>query len=304
MRGIKRKFAEDSFQHIYQNTIGGSLIFYTREDRLVYLTLFSVVAKEKGVVVIGLALMYDHIHSLIDTTTRRNMSLFIGEVTSRFVLASNRDSGRHGPLFKKAFGNAAKTTPKKIRTCAIYLFNNSVEKKLFARAEQDRWNLLAYLGSDHPFSAPLDRRKASNKMKRAIREVDAFVDQNLPLSYPQLRRLYNGLNPDEEEQLTDYIISQYLPIDKERLLSFFKSIDDLVIAVNANTGSEYDLKEDFDADSHQVYREMIDLVKQSSFSNNIKQILTLPDERKKEIGEILMHRVQAKWYQIRKFLQF
>ena len=141
-------------------------------------------------------------------------------------------------------------------------------------------------------------------MKRAIREVDAFVDQNLPLSYPQLRRLYNGLNPDEEEQLTDYIISQYLPIDKERLLSFFKSFDDLVIAVNANTGSEYDLKEDFDADSHQVYREMIDLVKQSSFSNNIKQILTLPDERKKEIGEILMHRVQAKWYQIRKFLQF
>ena len=141
-------------------------------------------------------------------------------------------------------------------------------------------------------------------MKRAIREVDAFVDQNLPLSYPQLRRLYNGLNPDEEEQLTDYIVSQYLPIDKERLLSYFKGFDDLVIAVNANTGSEYDLKEDYDPDSHQVYREMIEIVKRSSFSNDIKRILTLSDERKKEIGEIMMHMTQAKWYQVRKFLQF
>ena len=44
MRGHKRKLPPNTFQHIYQRSINQFVIFYSMEDRLVYYTIFAVIA--------------------------------------------------------------------------------------------------------------------------------------------------------------------------------------------------------------------------------------------------------------------
>ena len=158
MRGHKRRMPPETFQHIYQRSINQFIIFYSMEDRLVYFTIFAVLARTYRIVVLALALMFDHIHSLIQASERKTYATFIGVVTLTFALAYNRDSGRKGALFEKAYSNAPKRRDKDVRTCIAYNYNNSVEKKLFVRAEEDRWNFLAYVDNPHPFSAPIDRK--------------------------------------------------------------------------------------------------------------------------------------------------
>ena len=302
MRGHKRKLPADTFEHIYIRSINQFVIFYTMEDRLVYYTVFAVMAKRYGVTVLALALMFDHIHHLIKTISRELYGKFIGVTTSTFAMAYNRDSGRKGPLFQKAYGNSAKRRDKDIRNCIAYNYNNSVEKLLFNRAEQDRWNLLAYIDNPHPFSAPIDRKKASKKLLMSMDAVVLFQGRNEFLDYPVVRRLFEGLVPEEREQLLDFIIYLYLPIDKESLLGFYKSYDAMVLAINSNTGKEYDMNEIYDPESHQDFVRMLNLTRRSSFATDPRSIILAPDELKWKIVKTFMDRAGASLNHAKRFL--
>ena len=302
MRGHKRKLPADTFEHIYIRSINQFVIFYTMEDRLVYYTVFAVMAKRYGVTVLALALMFDHIHHLIKTISRELYSKFIGVTTSTFAMAYNRDSGRKGPLFQKAYGNSAKRRDKDIRNCIAYNYNNSVEKLLFNRAEQDRWNLLAYIDNPHPFSAPIDRKTASKKLLMSMDAVVLFQGRNEFLDYPVVRRLFEGLVPEEREQLLDFIIYLYLPIDKESLLGFYKSYDAMVLAINSNTGKEHDMNEIYDPESHQDFARMLNLTRRSSFAADPRSIILAPDELKWKIVKTFMDRAGASLNHAKRFL--
>ena len=54
----------------------------------------------------------------------------------------------------------------------------------------------------------------------------------------------NRLNERERSQLVDYIISVYNCIDYHFLTGCYGSYQDMLLAVNSNTGSEYDIKEE------------------------------------------------------------
>ena len=302
MRGHKRSFPPDTFEHIYIRAINMFVIFYSMEDRLVYYTIFSVLAKRYGIVVLALALMFDHIHHLIKAISAEIYEKFIGVTTSTFAMAYNRDSGRKGPLFVKAYGNSAKRRDKDVRTSTAYSYNNSVEKKLFTRAEQDRWNFLAYIDNPHPFSKEIDRKTASKKLLRSMDAATLYHGRNEYLDYPVVRRLFDGLDSEEHEQLLDYIITLYLPIDKDALLGFYKSYDDMVIAINSNTGSEYQIREAYDPESHQGFVSMLEMTRQSSFSNDPRSIILAPVEQKKQIAEVFIKRLGVSRSQAKRFL--
>ncbi len=302
MRGHERKFYPDAFQHIYVRALQYFVIFYTMEDRLVYYTIFAVMARKYQVTVLALALMFDHIHHLIKVKDKETMGKFVGVTTSTFAMAYNRDSGRKGPLFWKAFGNANKRKDKDVRSSIAYNYNNSAEKKLFARAEQDRWNLLAYIDSTHPFSKEIDRKSASKKLLGSMDTAFLYHARNEYLDYPVVRRLFQGLEPDEQEQLLDFIISLYLPIDKEALLRFYRSYDDMVLAINSNTGSEYDINEFFDPESHQGFVKMLEVTAHSSFADDPRSVILAPDGQKRQIADRLRKLTGASIGQIKRFL--
>lgn len=302
MRGHKRKLPPDTFEHIYTRSIDQFVIFYSMEDRLVYYTIFAVLAKRYKITVLALALMFDHIHHLIRALTKELYGIFVGVTTSTFAMAYNRDIGRKGPLFVKAYGNSAKRKDKDIRTSTAYNYNNSVEKKLFTRAEQDRWNFLAYIGNPHPFSKEINRKTASNKLLRSIDAVNIYHGRNQYLDYPVVRRLFADLVPEEREQLLDYIISLYLPIDKDALMGFYKSYDEMVYAINSNTGSEYDIDEIFDPESHQDFVQMLELTARSSFSANPRRIILMSEDEKWKIADVFMKRTKASLNHVKRFL--
>lgn len=302
MRGHRRKIPEDTFQHIYQRSINQFVIFYSMEDRLVYFTIFAVLARTYGITVLALALMFDHIHCLVEASDRKTYARFIGVVTLTFVLAYNRDSGRKGALFEKAYSNAPKRREKDVRTCIAYNYNNSVEKKLFVRAEQDRWNFLAYIGNPHPFSAPIDKKKASKKLIRSMDAVTRYQQRNEYLDYPVVRALFDGLSVDEREQLLDFIISLYLPIDRERLLGFYKSYEDMVIAINSNTGSEYEINEVFDPDSHQDFAQMLEITGRSTFADDPRSIILSPVAKRRQIADTLLRLTGGSLNHVKRFL--
>ena len=302
MRGHVRKFSPTVYEHIFQHAIGYRVLFYSFEDRLVFYTIFATYAWKYGVSVLALALMFNHFHCLIRTPSSKVMALFIGTVTSTYAKAFNRDIGRKGPLFEKAYGSSIKRDAKKIRTCISYNYNNSVEKGLFVRAEDDRWNLLAYVVCDTPFSAPIILNRASLRLRASLKEVDAHYRDKAYLNYPTVRRLFKQLSFKEKEQLLDYIISRYLPLDRAELLGFYKGYDEMVLAINSNTGSEYDIKEEYTQEGDLAYQEMLDLIVHSSYAKKPHTVIAASREKKIQIASVLLSRTQAKKYQIARLL--
>ena len=205
-------------------------------------------------------------------------------------------------LFHKAYGNSAKRRDKDIRNCIAYNYNNSVEKLLFNRAEQDRWNLLAYIDNPHPFSKEICRKTASKKLLKSMDAAILFHGRNEYLDYPVVRRLFEGLVPEEREQLLDFIIYLYLPIDKESLLGFYKSYDAMVLAINSNTGKEYDMNEIYGPESHQDFVRMLNLTQRSSFAADPRSIILAPDEQKWKIVKSFMDRAGASLNHAKRFL--
>ncbi len=302
MRVRKRKLKENAWQHIYQKAAGSMLLFYDDLDRLVYYTSFVVSARRHHAKVLAFALMYDHTHALVRLEDYSSIGDFVRDYASLYAMEFNRDLERHGPVFCCAYGNAPKEGAKKIRTTVAYIDNNSVEKRLFNRAEEDRWNLMAYVYTDHPFSERLVRRNASRTLARALKRVEFFSSMNAYLPYRILRELYDGLTEKESAQLTDFIITTYNPVDREDLMLLYGDYPTMLVAVNSNTGSEYDLKEDYDNGTHEIYRRLLEICRHSSFGDNLKSVLTMPVRQKTEWADILYRQTGASSFALKKFL--
>ena len=298
----KRKFVEGEVNHTYQRTVSGFNIFYEPVDYLVYYTIFSITAKSLGVDVYGLCLMIDHIHSLVAAGSRENYSRFMATVTSVFVKEYNKEHGRSGPLFERVFGSAPKLGMKLLRTAIAYLFNNPVERFISRYAQEYRWNFLAYGRSDNPFSELLKIRHASPSLKRALKEVDGTHARNRHLTYPQLKRIFTGLDKKEKNQLMDYIIVSYNVIRYDILTTkCYNGYDNMLLAINSNTGSEYEIKEHKWSRSDVEYRELYQYVHAHGFKD-AADVIALSTDAKLGLLIDMLQQTNASKPQICKFL--
>lgn len=298
----KRRFYQGVTNHVYQRTIDGMHLFYNIEDCLVFYTIFSVCAKSTEIQISELCLMHNHVHFLAKTETVQILSDFVDHYTSWFVHEYNTFVGRKGKLFKKNFGSAPKWEEKKLRSSIIYIGNNPVEKHFCKRADQYRWNFLAYRNCTDPFSEKLDKKRASRKLNRVLKEVEAMVKLNLPLKYTQLIRMTRDLTDRESEQFIDYTICAYSPFDYEELSSHFKSFESMIEAMDSTTGDDFDIKEPRDSFSIDAFNQMIRYMQKSMKRHDIRKITTLPMEKKMEIYHELHAHTSASLNQICNFL--
>ncbi len=328
-----RKFFPDTLVHTYQNTINGNLLFYTLEDRLVYFTIFAVIVRKyPDVIVVGLCLMFDHIHKALKARFRESLLRVEQETARTFSRAANLDTGRSGGLFRRPFGSALKSGLKKAKTGLNYLYNNPVEKMLTRDVTESRWNFLPYAVCDHPFSDRLNLHIASYYLKAAVAEVKTCFRKKLWLDYARLRRMFGKLREAEQEQLTDFIISLYSPVDYNTLVScygpigkgrkhvwhrcgtgyrrelvcsheFERSYRTMVQAMNANTGSEYDIVMDWSPQPDTAYVELIEYVRNTLKLENVKAVLGWSPEKRADLSRRLSRATTAAPNQIRKFLR-
>lgn len=273
----RRRFVSGEVNNVYQRTRNGFNIFYDLEDYLVYFTIFSVSARKYDVVVLGLCLMIDHLHMLLRAEQRVTLSEFVRQVTSVFVMEYNASSGRKGPLFSHRFGSAPKMGLKKIRTAIAYLYNNPVEKMLCEMVQDYRWNFLKYISPVKSFSV---RDTASRRLQKAMSEVYASFSLNKHLTYVQLARIIKGLTLNEREILADYIIRTYNPIDHDELIRYYGSYEKLLIALNSNTGAEFDVREKYTPHSDEYYGRLGNYIRQNTSIDYLRKVIMLPDSEK------------------------
>lgn len=299
---MKRKFIKEQMNHTYQRSFSGFNIFYEVEDYLVYYTIFSVMSRRYGMVVYGLCLMIDHIHTLTSTSSCKTFSKFMSNVAIQFVKEYNRYHNRVGPLFSECFGSAPKAGLKLLRTAIAYLFNNPVERLLCKRAQEYRWNFLAYAASDNPFSDPLVLKKASRRLRRALKEVDGTVERNEYMTYVQLKRMFVGIDAREKNQLIDYIIVRYNIIRYDDLTTkCYDGYENMLMAINSNAGSEYDIPECKFGYSDVEYRELYKYVHKKGFKD-AGEVISLPVESKFTLMLEMLAETAASKIQICKYL--
>lgn len=302
MKYKKRRFVPQECMHIYQRTVNGFNIFYDREDFIVFFTIFSILARFYKVRVLALCLMIDHIHTLLSAESLETVSAFVRHYTSLFAMEFNQSIGRHGMLFHKSFGSAPKAGSKKIRSAIVYIGNNPVEKKLSSTAEEYRWNFLAYMIDANPFSNPIPKRCQSNRLRRAMEEVQGAFVRNEYLSYVRVGRLFDGMTENEGEVLTDYIINLYYPFDTDTLMSYYENYHEMVHAMKSTVGGEYDIKEIFYAGSDQIYGNMLDILRDEMGIVPARGVIVLQDALKFEVASRLRQRTSANMFEMSKLL--
>jgi len=298
----KRKFIEEEVNHIYQRTESGFNIFYEVEDYLVYYTIFSIASIRYHVTVYGLCLMIDHIHSLCAFKDKMSFSRFMSFVSNVFVKEYNNEHCRKGALFSESFGSAPKTGIKLLRTAVAYLYNNAVERHLCKYAQDFRWNFLSFAQSSCPFSYPLILRKASYALQRAVAEVNGSRERSAHLTYPQLKRLFSGLDEREKNQLIDYIIMKYSVIRFDILTTLcYDGYENMITAINSNAGSEYEIYELRWGRSDTGYRELYKFVRSHGFSS-AGGVISLDIDAKFSLHDAMHAATNVSSYQICKFL--
>lgn len=298
---MKRKFLAEKVNHTYQRTVSGFNIFYDNSDYLVYYTIFSIMASRYDIIVYGLCLMIDHIHSLISTKTSLRLSGFMTNVTSVFVREYNRRHGRTGSLFPECFGSAPKVGFKLLRTAISYLYNNPVERFICRQAQDYRWNFLAFVQTDSPFSEPIVLRSSSRALRRALKVVDGKVSRKTYLTYNILDKIFSGLTESEREQLIDYIIVRYSVIRYDLLTECYGDYERMLTAINSNAGSEYEISESRYGHSDSEYDELIRYVRARGFKN-AGDVISLGMDSKMTLMNDLFRETHATTLQICKFL--
>lgn len=294
---MKRKFTKDGVLHIYQRSISGFNIFYRLEDFLSFYTIVSVQSKRIGVELLGMCMMIDHVHLLLKAENLQMMSRFISAYTSIYVREFNSTIGRRGKLFESTYGSAVKTEAKRVRSAIAYLFNNPVEKMLCRVAKDYRWNFLRYCKPGITMSV----KRFSRKLRRSMKIVDSTFRCGQYLNQTLIRTLMLNLDEEEKNILTDYIITTYLSFNTQELVSYYKSYEEMITAINSNTGSEYDIPEKHYCKTDAPYREIIRYLNDAGIKD-VRSLIVMPEKIKRQYLIQLKSSTSASYTQIRKFL--
>ena len=260
---MKRLFKDGYPNHVYSKGVDGNMVFYSTADCIYYITLYYCLSRKYRIRTSAFSLMPNHTHSQQYAKSQKHFITFNQELLALFTRAYNIRHGRSGELFQKPFGSAPKVGAKSIKSNLSYINNNGAAGRLSKGVLDYRWNLMAYYYSDHPFSERIILRQSSQRLRHALRYVCKLHKRNKPLDYQIQDTLFKGLNPRERNQLIDFILYKYNFLDYSVLTRYFSSFEDALKGMDANTGSEYDLEEEWE--DYSVYKKMIEAIRKAGY---------------------------------------
>jgi len=246
--------------------------------------------------------MPDHIHDSVIASRIESLEAFKRDVNRAYSRYYNKYYGLKGNIFESPYGSALKHGDKAVRTNIIYVGNNPVERHLASRAEEYRWNFLAFACSAHPFSERIVIRRSRWALRRAIKIIKSIYNSGKPVNHAILGSLFAKLDSRESEQLTDFIISTFNVIDYDGASKYFAGYDNMIFSMHANTGSEYDLNEVFTGRSDLHYGKLAIILKKFGKVRDVHEILSLPKEKKLALYRLLKKESPTPEGQIAKFL--
>lgn len=300
----ERKYSFKGFVHLFEITADKGICFYTTADCLVWFTLLCVLAKKYNVRVLAVCIMLNHFHIEARFPSRQSMSSMMRELTGRYTQLYNRHYQLSGPLFRERYGSSLKVKKQHIRDNFVYICNNPIGKKAVSKAEQYRWNFLAYMASKHPFSRPIVVRRSSKHFLCARAEVLRCWQKGLPLNYLFFSGIYDRLSNDEKKQIIDLVISTYNVIDYAHIKKVWGDYEQVCGMLHTISGSEYDLADDDSAEDYKHYYLMIRIVEDAGFDLRLRRFAGRADAEIRRMAERIIARMGATKGEIAKFLHF
>ncbi len=301
MKG-RDSFDSQAVYHIYQRTIDGFLLFYRGKDYIIFYTMVAVAARRCGIKVLGFCQMVDHTHLLVKAPSLDSIRRFVQYYNKCYTVYFHQQYGTSGELFAGPFGIAKKVGAKAIRTAIAYLYNNPVEKKLCRRAEEYHWNYLSYADNPYPFSERRNLAQSSNAFRRAVREITDLASRNRPLNGVMLSLIEARLDSEEIKRLVDRVIGIYQLVDYPLTLSFYGDYETMLLAFHSNTGSEYDIDEEFSPESDTVYYRIAKAAVNLFGKDCFKMVLSATESQKEKCAARLANYTHATRRQLFKFL--
>ena len=258
----KRKFTSRGYIHIFQITADHGICFYTAADCMVWFTLFCVLARKYDAHVLAVCIMLNHFHIEAHFPSQEAMAAMMQELDASFTRQYNRQYGLSGPLFKGRYGSAPKSKEQKVRDNVVYVFNNPIPKRAVARAEQYRWNFLAYMDSDHPFSSKVVIRRSTRNLLSVMAVIRGCRKRGIPLGYSFFNGVYEFLSEEERLQVLDYIVKCFNVIRYDYLKEMWGGYEALCSALKVVGGAEHDVEDDSSQEDYRRYYQMAKLTPQ------------------------------------------
>ena len=298
----KRKISSDGVDHVYQITRDRGICFYTAADCLVWFTLLCVLARRYNIRILAVCIMLNHCHILLKAPSSYALSSFMRDLTSLFTRMYNKKYRISGSLVGRQFNNAGKRKDQKIKDIFVYICNNPVVKHAVPRAEQYRWNFLAYMQSNNPFSEVIRQESCSEELIRVMAVVRMRRKAGRPVDYLFFSGLYSHLQEEEKRQIIDYIVSEYNVIDYSAVERMWGSYQGLCYALSTVSGSEYDIREEYVEEDYRRYYRMIRLVKDAGYDLSRRRLNGLTLDEQNRLANLFLNEAGASRTEISKFL--
>ena len=286
---------------MYQITADRGICFYSTADCMVWFTLLSVLSIRYDIQILAVCIMLNHYHIELRAPSREALSAFMRDLNALYTRLYNRRYGRYGSLFCERFKNSGKFKEQRIRENYLYICNNPVVKNAVPRAEQYRWNFLAYLKTSCPFSG-LEEVRLSDDEERVKSIIRTRRASGRPLDYAFFDGLYDRLDQDARKRIIDYAITQYNVIDRNAVLRMWGSYNQLCEALRTVRGAEYDIEDDDAQEDYRHYYKMIRIVDNLGYDLRKVRLESLSFDEKNRIAYICLEKVGASRLELRKFL--
>lgn len=301
---VKRKFYSSGFQHICQKSADNGILFYNVMDFIVLFTIMCVKSVQNNVCIIAICLMLNHFHIEAIFDRQSSMSRYMNGVTSVFARAYNKQYHSKGQVFKRPFKNVPKYSEQKTKDCFIYISNNPVVKKAVRQADQYQWNFLKYLESPAPFSEAIDPLTASADLLELMKEIKTLHSEGQFIGYKVLDKRLFQLNPKEQSQLIDFIINTYNVIDKKSVFNMYESYEQMITAMTAVSGREFDDDDDISNEDYKHYFKMMEIAQAEGYDLQRTHFrnLIVKDEKLSRFHSRCKIEAKATEYEISKFL--
>ena len=103
--------------------------------------------------------------------------------------------------------------------------------------------------------------------------------------------------------MTDFILKTYCDVDFDDAIAFYGSLEKMILAIDSNTGSEHDMKEDWVGYTDTVYAQMGRMLRNKTGMADMKAILMLPEQERRKLYHYLLKRSDFIERQVEKYLQ-
>ncbi|HUT36557.1 MAG TPA: transposase [Planctomycetota bacterium] len=141
--------------HVYQRGNNRQDVFFTDDDRELYLDLLAREAGRHGLQVLGYCLMTNHVHLIAVPAADDSLAKAVGRTHVVYSQAINRLHGRVGHLWQGRFGSCA-LDERHLVVAMAYIERNPVRAGICRLPWTYRWSSAAPHAGTAPGGGPLD----------------------------------------------------------------------------------------------------------------------------------------------------